>query len=280
MFIDLHTHSVKSDGAMQPREVVETAKNAGLSAMSLTDHDVIDGVREAMQRGEELGIEVIPGIELSAKFKTETHVLGYFVDLDNPDFLEKLEEIKRVRMQRNYETAENLQKIGFPITVEDAMQLAPNGIIGRAHFARVMAERGYVSSVKEAFDKYLANGKPGYSTLQLLTPRDAVELIKSAGGMAFLAHLHLTRLEGEELYNFVRDLKDAGMDGIEGYYTEYTPEMEAEYQGLAKKLDLLISGGTDFHGAMKPHISIGKGLGNLEIPYSILEKMKEHRGNI
>lgn len=277
MFIDLHTHSVKSDGAMQPAAVVDAAKEAGLAAISLTDHDVIDGVSEAMQRGKEVGVEVIPGIELSAKFKTETHVLGYFVDLENPVFLEKLEEIRRVRMQRNYETAENLQKIGFPITVEDAMQLAPNGIIGRAHFARVMANRGYVSSVKEAFDKYLANGKPGYSTLQLLSPRDAVELIKAAGGMAFLAHLHLTRLEGEELYDFVRDLKDAGMDGIEGYYTEYTPEMQAEYQGLAKKLDLLISGGTDFHGAMKPHISIGRGLGNMEIPYSILEKMKEHR---
>ena len=277
MFIDLHTHSVKSDGAMQPAAVVDEAKKAGLAAISLTDHDVIDGVSEAMQRGEEVGVEVIPGIELSAKFKTETHVLGYFVDLENPAFLEKLEEIRRVRMQRNYETAENLRKIGFPVTVEDAMELAPNGIIGRAHFARVMANRGYVSSVKEAFDKYLANGKPGYSTLQLLSPRDAVELIKAAGGMAFLAHLHLTRLEGEELYNFVRDLKDAGMDGIEGYYTEYTPEMQEEYQNLAKKLDLLISGGTDFHGAMKPHISIGRGLGNMEIPYSILEKMKEHR---
>ncbi len=277
MLIDLHTHSVKSDGALLPREVVDTAKEAGLAAISLTDHDVIDGVEEAMARGAEVGVEVIPGIELSAKFKTETHVLGYFVDLKNPGFLEKLEEIKRVRMQRNYETAENLQKIGFPVTVEDAMELAPNGIIGRAHFARVMANRGYVASVKEAFDKYLANGKPGYSTLQLLTPRDAVELIKSAGGLAFLAHLHLTRLEGQELYDFVADLKDAGMDGIEGYYTEYTPEMETEYQGLAEKLDLAISGGTDFHGAMKPHISIGKGLGNMSIPYSVLENIKQLR---
>lgn len=278
MYIDLHTHSVKSDGAMQPAAVVDEAKAAGLSAISLTDHDVIDGVCEAMQRGKEVGLEVIPGIELSAKFKTETHVLGYFVDLENPHFLEKLEEIRRVRMQRNYDTAENLQKIGFPITVEDAMELAPNGIVGRAHFARVMVNRGYVGSVKEAFDEYLANGKPGYSTLQLLTPRDAVELIRAAGGMAFLAHLHLTRLEGRELYDFVADLKDAGMAGIEGYYTEYTPAMQAEYHALAKKLDLLLSGGTDFHGAMKPHIAIGKGLGNLEIPYSLLDDMKARRG--
>ncbi len=277
MFIDLHTHSIKSDGAMTPSEVVDTAKAAGLAAMSLTDHDVIDGVEEAMARGEELGIEVVPGIELSAKFKTETHVLGYFVDLKNPDFLKKLEEIRRVRAQRNVETAENLQKIGFDVTVEDAARLAPCGLIGRAHFARAMVEKGYVGSVKEAFDLYLANGKPGYSTLQLLTPRDAVELIKKAGGLAFLAHLHLTRLEGEELYKFVADLKDAGMDGIEGYYTEYTPEMQAEYQALAARLDLAVSGGTDFHAAMKPHISIGKGLGNLEIPYSVLENMKALR---
>lgn len=277
MLIDLHTHSVKSDGAMQPAEVVDTAKAAGLAAISLTDHDVIDGVKEAMARGAEVGVEVVPGIELSAKFKTETHILGYFVDLENPHFLEKLEEIRRVRMQRNYDTAENLQKIGFPITVEDALELAPNGLVGRAHFARVMVNRGYVGSVKEAFDEYLANGKPGYSTLQLLTPRDAVELIKAAGGLAFLAHLHLTRLSGSELYDFVSELKEAGMDGIEGYYTEYTPEMQSEYQALAKKLDLAISGGTDFHGAMKPHISIGKGLGNLSIPYSVLENMKALR---
>ena len=277
MYIDLHTHSVKSDGAMQPKEVVETAKAAGLAAISLTDHDVIDGVKEAMAAGEILGVEVVPGIELSAKFKTETHILGYYVDLENAAFLEKLEEIKRVRMQRNYDTAENLQKLGFPITVEDAMELAPNGIVGRAHFARVMAQRGYVSSVKEAFDEYLSNGKPGYSSIQLLTPRSAVELIKSAGGYAFLAHLHLTRLEGQELYDFVKDLKEAGMDGIEGYYTEYTPELQTEYQALAKKLDLAISGGTDFHGAMKPHISIGKGLGDMAIPYSVLENIKKLR---
>lgn len=277
MLIDLHTHSIKSDGAMTPSEVVETAHAASLAAMSLTDHDVIDGVEEAMARGKELGIEVIPGIELSAKFKTETHVLGYFVDLENPHFLKKLEEIRRVREQRNLETAENLQKIGFDVTVEDAARLAPCGLIGRAHFARAMVEKGYVGSVKEAFDLYLANGKPGYSTLQLLTPRDAVELIKSAGGLAFLAHLHLTRLSGDELYKFVSDLKDAGLDGVEGYYTEYTPEMQAEYQSLAASLNLAISGGTDFHAAMKPHISIGKGLGNLEIPYSVLENMKALR---
>lgn len=274
MFIDLHTHSIKSDGAMTPTEVVDTAKAAGLAAISLTDHDVIDGVSEAMARGNEVGVEVVPGIELSAKFKTETHILGYFIDLENPSFLEKLEEIRRVRHQRNVETAENLQKIGFDVTLEDAAALAPCGLIGRAHFARAMVKKGMVGSVKEAFDLYLANGKPGYSTLQLLTPRDAVELIKSAGGLAFLAHLHLTRLEGDELRQFVADLKDAGMDGIEGYYTEYTPAMQAEYQALAKSMDLAISGGTDFHAAMKPHISIGKGLGDMQIPYSILENMK------
>ncbi len=233
-----------------------------------------------MQRGSEVGVEVVPGIELSAKFKTETHVLGYYVDLKNPQFLKKLEEIRTVRAQRNEETAANLQKIGFAVTVEDAARLAPCGLIGRAHFARAMVEKGYVGSVKEAFDLYLANGKPGYSTLQLLTPRDAVELIKSAGGLAFLAHLHLTRLEGQELRDFVVDLKDAGMDGIEGYYTEYTPQMQKEYQDLAASLDLAISGGTDFHAAMKPHISIGKGLGNMAIPYSVLENIKKLRGSI
>lgn len=273
-YIDLHTHSVFSDGSMTPTQLVKHAADNNIAAISLTDHDGIGGVREAMKAGEEYGVEVIPGIEFSAQSKTETHILAYFIDLENKKFQETLDEILRVRLFRNQETARKLQEAGFNITYEDALELAPNGIVGRAHFAKVMEKRGYTSSVKEAFDVYLSNGRPCYCSTQLLTPVECVRLIKEIGGQAYLAHLHLTRLQGDDLINFVKELKNAGMDGIEGYYSEYTPEMQNEFQSLAKKMDLKISGGTDFHGAMKPHIAIGKGFGSLKIPYSVLENMK------
>ena len=273
-YIDLHTHSIKSDGSMTPAEVIRHAKEKGLKAVALSDHDSIEGVQEAMDEGKRIGIEVIPAIELSAQSETETHVLGYFIDIYNKDLLDKLEEVKRVRYQRNLTTAENLQKLGFDVTMEEALEIAPSGIVGRAHFARIMADKGYVKSVKEAFNLYLSQGKAGYCSTQALTDEESVELIHKAGGKAFVAHLHLTKKPDDELKQFLIRLKKVGLDGVEGYYTEYTPEMQEKYQNLAKELDLAICGGTDFHAAMKPHIEIGVGLGDMRIPYSVLENMK------
>lgn len=272
--IDLHTHSVMSDGSMTPAEVVAQAADAGLSAIALSDHDVIDGVKEAREAGEKLGVEIVPAIELSAQSETETHILGFDIDTENELLLHTLSEAKKLRYQRNIETAENLQRLGFDVTMEEALALAPNGIVGRAHFARLMTMKGYVSSVKEGFDKWLTNGRPAYSSTQYLTDEQAVRLIKDAGGKAFVAHLHLMRKDDDELVSFLKRLKSIELDGVEGYYTEYTPEMQQKYQALACELGLKISGGTDFHGAMKPHISIGRGLGNMEIPYEVLENIR------
>lgn len=279
-YIDLHTHSNKSDGSMTPVELVRHAKEAGLSAISLTDHDCIDGVKEAVKEGERIGLEVVPGIEFSAKSETETHILGYYIDIKNKDILNALEEIKRVRVERTYETSRLLKEIGFDVSVEEVLKIAPGNIVGRAHFARIMMEKGYVSSVKEGFDLYLANGKPAYSDRQHLTASEAVKLITGAGGLAFAAHLHLMRKPDDELFLFIKELKENGLSGVEGYYTEYTPKMQEKYQNLAKSLGLLISGGTDFHAKMKPHISIGKGQGNLKIPYAVLENIKKKRGYV
>lgn len=270
-YIDLHTHTVHSDGSMTPAEVVEEAARAGLAAIAVSDHDCMDGVEEAVSAGKRLGVEVIPAVELSVQSATETHILGYCIDIHNKAMVDKLEEVKLVRSKRNEETCENLRRLGFDVTMEEAMALAPGGIIGRAHFARVMANKGYVSSVKEAFDLYLANGRPGYSNTQCLTPEEGVELIKNAGGGAFVAHLHLIKIDDDPLREFLRRLIKVGLDGIEGYYTEYTPEMQERYQAMAGELGLMLSGGTDFHGKMKPHISIGRGLGEMKIPYSIAE---------
>ncbi len=277
--IDLHTHSCCSDGSMTPRELVAHAKDSGISAIALSDHDCVDGVGEAMEEGERLGVEVIPAIEFSVVSDTETHMLGYFIDPHSPAIGEAMEKIYAARAYRARVTLEKLNELGFPITEEEVKKVAGGALLCRAHYARVLQDKGLVGSVKEAFDKYLANGRPAYCGKQAITAEEAIELIHAAGGIAFVAHLHLIRLSDEELYAFLRRLKAAGLDGIEGYYTEYTPEMQEKYQRMARELDLEISGGTDFHAKMKPHIAIGRGTGELRIPYSVLENMKNYYKN-
>lgn len=272
--IDLHTHSIMSDGSLTPRELVRHAKEKGLSAVALTDHDCVSGVSEAEAAGKEFGIEVIPGIEFSVSSETETHILGYNTDIGNSELIEAIAETVASRNARMAETSEKLAALGFDISVNDAAALAPNGIVGRAHFARVMLERGTVSSVKEAFDKYLAFGMPAYSSRHSLTAERAIHVINAAGGRAFLAHLHLIKKSDRDLFEFLRELKGCGLYGIEGYYTDYTEEMNVKYRSMAKQLGLRLSGGTDYHGAMKPHIEIGEGTGKLRIPASLLKNIK------
>ena len=276
-YIDLHTHSLMSDGSMTPAEVVREAKKAGLAAIALSDHDTIDGIREAMAEGERIGVEVVPAIEFSVQSETETHILGYYIDIENPLLKEALESVVELRRYRNRETCRKLNELGFDITLDEVKAIAPNDFIGRAHFAKVLADKGYTKSVKEGFSLYLENGKYAYCGKQSLTDEEAVRLIKECGGVACIAHLHLTKKSDAELREFLIRLKKCGLDGIEGYYTEYTPEMQEKYQKLAEELGLIISGGTDFHAKMKPHIAIGTGLGNLKIPYSILEIIKLHK---
>lgn len=274
-YIDLHTHTVNSDGSMTSTELVRHAKERGLAAIAITDHDSVSGVEEAMAEGERIGLEVVPGIELSAQSDTETHILGYYIDIHNEKLKIELEKAIVVRRKRIAETSEALEKLGFHVPPEEVYALAPGGIVGRAHHARVMMEKGYVSSVQEAFDKYLAFGKPAYCERQHLTAEESVKLIKESGGYSFLAHLHLTKKPDDILFDFLKELKGYGLDGVEGYYTDYSPEMQDKYQAMAKELDLKISGGTDFHAKMKPHIQIGVGLGGLKIPYSVLENIKK-----
>ena len=274
--IDLHTHSFCSDGSMSPRELVAHAKSEGIAAIALSDHDCVDGLSDAIDEGERLGVEVIPAIEFSVVSDTETHILGYFIDPKTDAIKEAEERIFAAREYRARVTLEKLNELGFPITVEEVKQVAGGALLCRAHYARVLMDKGLVSSVKEAFDKYLANGRPAYCGHQAITAEEAIDLIHKAGGIAFVAHLHLIRLSDEDLYAFLKRLKAAGLDGIEGYYTDYTPEMQEKFQAMARKLGLQISGGTDFHAAMKPHIAIGRGTGNLEIPYEVLENLKKY----
>ncbi|MCD8315311.1 MAG: PHP domain-containing protein [Firmicutes bacterium] len=276
-YIDLHTHSTASDGSVTPAEVVRAAKGAGLSAVALSDHDTTEGVAEALAEGEKSSIEVIPAIELSSESKTETHILGYFIDPESEALKSKLEAVCRVRYEREEDVCRKLNALGFDVTMDEAREIAGDNILCRAHFAKIMTNKGYVDSVKEAFDLYLSNGRPAYSGIQALTDVEAVHLINDAGGIAFVAHLNQTRRTLDDLYDFLKYLKSEGLAGIEGYYTEYTPESGEAYRRLASRLGLLLSGGSDFHGAFKPHISIGRGTGDLRVPYDVLTAMKEYR---
>lgn len=272
--IDLHTHSNCSDGSMTPTELVAHAASRGVSAIALSDHDTVAGIDEAIKAGEKYGVEIVPAIEFSVQSATETHILGFYIDHKSDILKQALERINAVRWQRTVNTCKNLQALGFDVTMEEALAIAPSGLIGRAHFARILMEKGYVASVKEGFDKYLANGRPAYDGTQALTAKEAVELINSIGGVAFVAHPHLIRLEDNELRSFLSELKTVGLCGIEGYYNEYTTEMQDYFRSLANELGLQICGGTDFHAKMKPHIEIGVGQGNMLVPYSVLENIK------
>ncbi len=272
--IDLHTHSNCSDGSMTPTELVAHAAERGLSAIALSDHDTIAGVDEALEAGKRYGVEIVPAIEFSVQSDTETHILGFYIDHKSPLLREALDNINVVRQQRTINTCNKLRDLGFDVTMEEALEIAPAGIIGRAHFARLLVEKGYIGSVKEGFDKYLANGRPAYDGSQYLTAKDAVELIDAIGGVSFVAHPHLIRLDDASLRSFLTELKSFGLCGIEGYYNEYTDEMQDYFQNLAGELGLIICGGTDYHAKMKPHIEIGIGQGNMAIPYSVLENIK------
>lgn len=275
--VDLHTHSNCSDGSMSPSELVLHAAEKGLAAIALTDHDTVDGIKEAVAKGKECGIEVVPAIEFSARSKTLTHILGFYIDEDNAQLKSVLTEIVDLRRERNEVTAKLLQQLGFDVALEEAAAIAPGGIIGRAHYAKLLMDKGYTSSVEESFDKYLAAGKPAYFTNQKLEAKCIIETIHAAGGVAFLAHPHQMKL-GDKLEDYVKELVSYGLDGMEGYYSEYDEKMQAEYQAMASRYGLALSGGTDFHGDMKPHISIGKGLGNMAVPYSVLLNIKRMVG--
>ncbi len=272
--VDFHTHSTCSDGTMTPTELVHHAKESGLYAFALTDHDSVDGIEEASGEAERVGIEFIPGIEFSAAEDTETHIIGLFLDTKNETLLATIDKLKNSRRRRMEDICSKLRALGMDITHEEALAVAGGNFVGRAHIAKLMVEKGYCETIRECFDKYIGLGKPAYSEKTELTAVEAVKAIRASGGLAYLAHLNQTGFDTDKLKNLLIKLKDAGLNGIEGYYPEYSNEHINEYRNLALELQLSFSGGSDFHGKMKPHIEIGVGKGSLRIPYFILQNMK------
>lgn len=284
--IDLHVHSTESDGTLSPEEVVLAAKEAGLSALALTDHDTASGVKKAASAAAACGIELVPGIELSTQYQLsssengekEVHVVGLYIDPDNAALQQKTAEFRACRDSRNEKMIEALQKEGFSITMQALLAENPDSVITRANIARYLYDHGEIKSIQEAFDKYIGDGCRCYVGRFKVTPMEAVTLIHEAGGIAILAHPLLYHMSLVSLQRLIDDLKAVGLDGIEALYSTHTTGEEQLVRKLAAENDLLISGGSDFHGANKPAIHLGTGRGHLYIPYSVLDAIKKAAG--
>ena len=274
--LDLHLHTTHSDGSCTPTEVVTMAHRAGVTALAITDHDIMTGVTEAITAGQQCGIEIIPGVEISSiAGNSELHVLGYFLDRQDSDLLARLKTLRDERHRRNPQIIERLQTLGIDITYDEVRALAGSDSVGRPHIARALMDKRVVTSAKEAFDRFLAEGKPAYVPRVLPSPAEAIRWIKAARGLAVLAHPTWVKVAEQSLVDLVRQLKADGLDGVEVYYSTHAARQTREYLGLAQQLGLLVTGGSDFHGITKPDIEVGIGKGTLHIPPSLLPKMKE-----
>ncbi|MDF2951694.1 MAG: hypothetical protein K0S18_1277 [Anaerocolumna sp.] len=283
-YIDLHVHSTASDGSYTPAEVVALAIKQDLAAFALTDHDTVDGILEAQEavlamENTHKKIEVIPGTELSVDYKSrDIHILGLFIDPGNLLFRQALETARVKRDERNIKMADNLNKAGIDITVEKMRETDGKSVLTRAHFAKFMVAHGYVKSTKDAFTRFLNSDSPYYVPREYLSPEEAIELIHSAGGLAILAHPLLYKYNLLQVEELVKYLSERNIDGLEAIYSSNTGFDEGRMRHLANKYNLLITGGSDFHGALKPDLKIGVGKGNLKIPYTIVESLKQELG--
>jgi predicted metal-dependent phosphoesterase TrpH len=274
--LDLHLHTTHSDGSLPPGEVVALAHKAGVSALAITDHDITTAIPEAVAAGRQFGIEVIPGLEVSSWYgDSELHVLGYFLDWQDAALNERLAALRESRHRRNPKIIERLQALGIDIRYDEVRALAGTEAVGRPHIARVLMNKGVVASAKEAFDRFLANGGPAYVPRELPSPAEAIRWIKAARGLAVLAHPTWVKTTEGTLMDLVRQLKADGLDGVEVHYSTHTPRQTRAYLDLTKQLNLLVTGGSDFHGITKPDIEVGIGRGTLHVPTSLLPKLRK-----
>lgn len=259
--IDLHAHTTASDGSLTPTELVGKARALGLAALAVTDHDTLGGLRQAQSAAACVGLDLVPGVELSVEDDAgRFHLLGYGFDPENAALADTLITLRRSRAARNALMAEKMAALGLPVTMDDVRAEAGEDaqVIARPHFARALIKKGVVESVQEAFDKYLSTGKPLYLPKEVLTPRDAIALIHGAGGVAVMAHPGLVPLDEAALADRVARLaQDDGLDGIEAYYSQHSRADTHRFLALAARLGLLVTGGSDFHGIAKPHVPLG-----------------------
>lgn len=270
--IDLHVHSTFSDGSLTPEELVEEAVKAGLTAMALTDHDGMMGIDRFMEACRLHGLRGIPGVEISIEISSGTmHMLGYFIDQHNPDISEALMRLRRGRAERNQFILKLLNDLGMPLAWEEVSALAKEDVVGRPHFAQAMISRGYVKKKDEAFDRFLGKGKPAYVERDRFTVEESISLIRGAGGVPILAHPYTLNMGRRRLREFLTDLAAKGLQGIEAYYSEHSHEQHRFCLNMARDLGWVVTGGSDFHGSMNPHIRLGLGFGSLDIPDELVD---------
>ncbi len=273
--IDLHAHTSASDGTYSPNELVTLAKSEGIEAIAITDHDTIEGVPEALEAGEKVGLEVIPGVEISLDHQPGSmHVLGLFLDIKNKKLIEYLTVLQASRSSRNPKIIEKLNELGLAISMEDVQKISGGGQVGRPHIAAALLKDGYVSSNQQAFDKYLKKGAIAYFERSRLTREETVDMIHGAGGLVILAHPNTLGVNGSSFSYLMSELKEVGFDGLEVFYNSHSQTDEDRLMKIVDKNGFIISGGTDFHGQNKPSIKLGVGYGNMAIPYEVLQEMK------
>ncbi len=265
---DLHIHTYYSDSTSSPEEVVADAIKAELACIAITDHDVIDGIEPVMAAAKSHGLEVIPGIELSSELNgKDIHILGYGFNYKKSPLVDKLVAIQEARMERIKKMIEKLKGLGVDnITFEEVAKKTHSNAVGRPHLAAALVEKGWASSIKAAFDKYIGEGGPAYFTKYNQTPYEAIELITNSGGVAVMAHpMHTQKDE------LIAPMVKAGLGGLEVYYPNCSETVVKFYKNLAKKHQILATGGSDAHGAAKTHTYVGK----TQIPYELVEELKK-----
>lgn len=267
MRIDLHTHTTASDGLLSPGRLVGLAKDAGVGILAVADHDSTDAVDTAMNEGRRLGVEVIPAVEINTDVDTtEVHVLGYYLDHHQPWFQEFLTRQRDGRVNRAAKMVEKLNALGIPITFERVRAIA-DGAVGRPHVARALIETGVVKSTEEAFEKYIGRNGPAYVERMKVTPQEAVEVILKAGGIPVLAHPGWGVQE-----EMIPPLVAGGLEGLEVYYPDHTPALVTRLLEIASQFQLLVTGGTDFHGG---DLATRVGIGSQYVPVEAVERLKE-----
>jgi predicted metal-dependent phosphoesterase TrpH len=277
--IDLHTHTTASDGTLDPADLVRKAASDGLKAVAITDHDTVGGLSQALRAGEETGVEVIPGCELSIDFKSgQMHILGLFLP-DPPQGLQAtLDDLQDRRNNRNDRILGMLKNAGVDVELEEIQELAGEASIGRPHIARVLVQKGVVENIDQAFKQYIGPGGAAYVPKDKIDPETGIRLLKQEGATVILAHPYSLETDTEELRELLGRLKEQGLEGMEAYYSEHTPEQTQTYLQLCDEFDLLVSGGSDFHGSVKEDVGLGTGKGNLDLPYDLVRRMREARG--
>ena len=279
--IDLHLHSTKSDGTETPEELVSHGRRIGLSAMALTDHDTMGGAAEFLASCRTQGMTGIAGIEISAAVEEgpgTLHILGFGMNPEHPLVKENLGRVLDGRAWRNEQMLSKLNELGLALEWADVQACAGEEVVGRPHVAQALINRGYVSSVEEAFDRYLAKGRPAYADRFRLYPAEGIRMIREAGGVAVIAHPFTWEADEPKLEAGLVALKAMGLAGVEAAYSEYGPERTVALLRMAKKHGLLTTGGSDYHGLAKPDIALGKGFGALCVPDSYLPPLLQALG--